>query len=100
MELTGQSDYRHLPPEMEEEFRTACGQGAVARSHAHAKPRAWKFRENLDRTRMNPWIISPLPARAWLMGGLLLPMLLAAAGCGRHGKAAPVGGSDVPPSKV
>lgn len=36
-------------------------------------------------------------AMAWL-GGLIL--LVSAAGCGRHGKASPVGGDDRPPSKV
>src|SRR5882672_171402 len=32
--------------------------------------------------------------------GALLLLPLIATGCSRHGKAAPVGGSDVPPSKV
>jgi multidrug efflux system membrane fusion protein len=36
----------------------------------------------------------------WLSGLAALSLLVAAAGCGKHGKAAPVGGSDVPPSKV
>src|SRR5262245_19346724 len=31
---------------------------------------------------------------------LFLPLLSVGAGCGKHGKAAPTGGSDVPPSKV
>lgn len=39
-------------------------------------------------------------ARIWLCGLALLTGLAASAGCGKHGKAAPVGGSDVPPSKV
>jgi RND family efflux transporter MFP subunit len=41
---------------------------------------------------------APARALAGLLAGLLL--LAGASGCGRHGKAAPVGGSDIPPSKV
>src|SRR5438132_13901501 len=41
-------------------------------------------------------LAGPAPVRACLVAVLLA----AAVGCGRHGKAAPVGGSDVPPSKV
>src|SRR5262249_22810652 len=35
-----------------------------------------------------------------LQGLVVVCLLAAAAGCGKHGKAAPVGGSDVAPSKV
>src|SRR4051794_34043377 len=39
-------------------------------------------------------------ARAWTAALVGLALLTSATGCGRHGKAAPQGGDDRPPSKI
>src|SRR5437773_705243 len=52
----------------------------------------------MDRDPLGQCASSGRRAAARVLAAAVL--LAAAAGCGRHGKAAPTGGSDVPPSKV